>query len=104
VIASVFTCEARERVNVSNLDMSALPSGYIDATPVEATTLDGRKVSFTRRRETFLLLQTPTGSVEESMLKVTAVMLRCIPLTLRPRHVGATERIYRCDAGGSNDT
>jgi hypothetical protein len=23
---------------------------------------------------------------------------------LKPRHVGATERIYRCDAGGSNDT
>jgi hypothetical protein len=37
----------------------------------------------TLKRETFLLLQTPTGSVEESMLKVTAVMLRCIPLTLR---------------------
>lgn len=37
----------------------------------------------TLKRETFLLLQTSTVSVEESMLKVIVVMLRCVPLTLQ---------------------
>ncbi|GAA5965764.1 hypothetical protein JCM8115_000918 [Rhodotorula mucilaginosa] len=53
--------------NVSNLDMSALPSGYIDATPVEATTLDGRKVSFTRRKKLQAYSSTAESKKEESL-------------------------------------
>ena len=53
--------------NISNLNMSALPSGYIDATPVEATTLDGRKVSFTRRKK----LQAYSSTAESKVHSAT---------------------------------
>lgn len=36
--------------SVSRLDVSALSAGYIETAPVEATTLDGRKVSFPRKK------------------------------------------------------
>ncbi|GAA5826003.1 hypothetical protein JCM3770_001194 [Rhodotorula araucariae] len=37
--------------SVSTLNLSTVPSGYIDATPIQATTLAGTKLVFKRRRK-----------------------------------------------------
>ncbi|GAA5979308.1 hypothetical protein JCM10908_002874 [Rhodotorula pacifica] len=66
--------------NVSNLNMSALPSGYIDAAPVEATTLDGRKVSFARRKKLRAYATTSESKEEES----TALMRLASSMLERP--------------------
>ncbi|GAA5879108.1 hypothetical protein JCM3774_005574 [Rhodotorula dairenensis] len=66
--------------NVSELNMSRLPSGYIDAAPVEATTLDGRKVSFPRRKK----LQAYSATLESKKEESTALKRLASSMLDRP--------------------